>query len=242
MQLNCLKACLLRVRHMSASPIPTDTRHGRSRSPRRHRKAQGGAIEPPAAADYVLENDAPRSRSPRRPLPDNDESQADGQSPSHEPNHEHEETHQEHEAEDSNLIEEHASNLEETHQEAPEMQESNQTPMSRELLAWTTIMQRRRLEQPNDAAFIIDMETRVRMWHIWQHEWIHRELTEKQKKWPKSQQLTLFCSWADREMGGKEFIFALWRTGRPHWAPPHLPVLDVGRRGVGPYPPVIILY
>ena len=51
---------------MSASPIPTDARHSRSRSPRCHHWARGGATEPPAAAERPFENEASRSSSSRR--------------------------------------------------------------------------------------------------------------------------------------------------------------------------------
>jgi len=66
------KACLLRARHMSVSPIPTGAAEYvfendalRSRTPRRHRRAPAAA-EPSAAAEHLVQNDAPRSRSPRR--------------------------------------------------------------------------------------------------------------------------------------------------------------------------------
>ena len=100
-------------------------------------------------------------------------------------------------------------------QEEEELEEEEEDQAFRSEVAWTTLMQRRRLEQPNDNVIIADMDTLIRMWQAWEREWIHRRLTEMQiMEYSWSQQHALFSSWVFHEMGGKDFIVDLWRNGR----------------------------
>ena len=85
--------------------------------------------------------------------------------------------------------------------------------------AWQVIMDRRRLEEPNDSRAITEPDTLKRMHNTWMHEWLDGDnLTSEQRRLKHSKKSSISAAWLNRECGGKKFIMALCQTGI-QWAP-----------------------
>ena len=59
------------------------------------------------------------------------------------------------------------------------------------------------------------------MWTTWMHQWIRSdgELTEDQRRKSTAAKTSLFNVWVHQNIGGKQFVMAVWQTGIT-WAPP----------------------
>ena len=56
------------------------------------------------------------------------------------------------------------------------------------------------------------------MWVAWTNEWLDNELTDAQKERRRAQKTSLFSVWVHQNMGGKQYVMAIWQTGIT-WAP-----------------------
>ena len=84
--------------------------------------------------------------------------------------------------------------------------------------AWEAILERRRRVEPDDRRGIHDQDVLANMFTMWQKEWIASELTSEQRQKAWRQQTSIFNGWCHSNMGGKNFIIAIWQTGMT-WAP-----------------------
>ena len=84
--------------------------------------------------------------------------------------------------------------------------------------AWTHILERRRLGEPDDRRPIKNQDRLAKMMTTWQNEWITTELTPKQRSTKWSSQTSIVTAWVYHHYGGKNFIMAVWQTGIT-WAP-----------------------
>jgi hypothetical protein len=91
-------------------------------------------------------------------------------------------------------------------------------PSSEIAHAWQVIMDRRRLEEPNDRRKIEELDTLNDMHNKWMHEWLEKNLTSEQRCQTQNKKTSIFAAYLNREFGGKRFVMALWQTGI-QWAP-----------------------
>ena len=85
--------------------------------------------------------------------------------------------------------------------------------------AWQEILDRRRVEEKDDTAPIVDPERLKRMFKTWMNDFLREKLTAEQKKKDHSKQTSMFAAYMKNNFGGKPFVMGLWQTGI-QWAPP----------------------
>ena len=84
--------------------------------------------------------------------------------------------------------------------------------------AWKTILDRRRLVQPDDRAPITDSRVRAGMHNHWFRDF-HENMSDEQRgKAPKFRS-SIFNTYLHKNFGGKKWIMAVWQSGIS-WAPP----------------------
>ena len=84
--------------------------------------------------------------------------------------------------------------------------------------AWERIFHVRRSYEPDDHKPISEPSLLATMWTDWASEWMAKELTPAQHKLKHSKKTSIFTAWIFSNMGGKNFVMAMWQTGMT-WAP-----------------------
>ena len=84
--------------------------------------------------------------------------------------------------------------------------------------AWNTIFEVRRQYESDDRQGISDQDLLANMWNQWARKWMAEELTPEQRKRTHIRKTSIFSAWVFSQMGGKNFVMAIWQTGMT-WAP-----------------------
>ena len=84
--------------------------------------------------------------------------------------------------------------------------------------AWERIFRVRRQYEADDRKPISEPSLLATMWTDWARDWMAENLTPEQQKLAHSKKTSIFNAWIFSNMGGKNFVMAMWQTGIT-WAP-----------------------
>ena len=74
-------------------------------------------------------------------------------------------------------------------------------PKSSIVVAWQDLFERRRQVQPGDAEAIHDPGVRAKIWADWRNDWLSENLTEKQRLYKRSVQLSMVTPYMAKRCG-----------------------------------------